>query len=117
MTNINNFFDGMFRDAAAQGNLYRVKKSDLREAERKARSNAKVVNINTHRNESNPQFTGPIVGYLTVSEVALWLRISSSTVYRLVEEGRLEVIKLPGSNGKVLISKQSFSDFVNSCNI
>jgi excisionase family DNA binding protein len=47
--------------------------------------------------------------FLTVAEVASWLRVSKSTVYRLIEAGHLAVIRV---SRDYRIKESSFKSFV-----
>lgn len=54
--------------------------------------------------ESKPQ-----PGYMTVAEVAEELSVSKMTIYRLIKEGELTVLKVGGSNR---IPPEAFAAFI-----
>lgn len=49
--------------------------------------------------------------YLKVSEAAKTLRCHRITIYRLIEKGYFETVRVPGS--RYLISKNSFETFLH----
>ncbi len=51
---------------------------------------------------------------LTIYEAAEYLRVSPSTIRRILREGSLPTVRLPGSR-LVRINAQALADFVRSC--
>lgn len=50
--------------------------------------------------------------YMTVDEVAAWLRVSRWTVGRLVKTGELTAIKAGGRNGAIRVDADSVEDYL-----
>jgi excisionase family DNA binding protein len=55
---------------------------------------------------------------LTAKETAQRLRISKSLVYQLIDEGRLEHVRIGGRGrrGKILVTDEAVEAFLLSCN-
>lgn len=54
---------------------------------------------------------------LTINEVATELRVSRTTVYRLINEGRLaavDISRVPGHT-RTRVSRQAIGEYVQSC--
>lgn len=47
--------------------------------------------------------------FLTPAQIAAVLQVSSRTVNRWIDEGKLEAVRLPGINR---VSQQAFQDFI-----
>jgi excisionase family DNA binding protein len=54
---------------------------------------------------------------LTVKEVAERLRVSSSTVYNLVEEGRISCHRIGKGRGCIRFTEEQVEAFLQSCRV
>ena len=54
-------------------------------------------------------------GYVSAKDAAAYLGVSKAYFYRLVKEGKLELVKLtPGHRGKAVISRAALDAFVET---
>ncbi len=55
---------------------------------------------------------GSMETYLTIGEVAQMLRVSSRTVYRWIEEGKLKAFRPMGNGGSTRIALSELNRFI-----